>query len=295
MSRGAKPTGTYDAAYHQALEAGSRVSAAVVLPIVFDLVRPESVVDLGCGSGEWLAEAAALGASDCLGLDGPWLDRETLSIPPSRFREADIGAALDFGRRFDLAICLEAAEHLPADAGAVLIANLTRASPVVLFSAAAPGQGGEGHVNEAFPSRWAACFAEHGYSCNDILRGRIWADDRIEPWYRQNLLLFVETSHRDRMPELADRLAEPVPAPLDIVHPVIADKWRRNEEEIQRLGAEWQKQHDEISRLGREWQNLHEEHERLKEAYSMLEDAHRKATRIPRALRRMLGGITGRG
>ena len=46
----------YTAQYYARLSRGSRTSAAAVVPLVLELIRPTSVVDVGCGIGAWLAE-----------------------------------------------------------------------------------------------------------------------------------------------------------------------------------------------------------------------------------------------
>ncbi len=217
----ADPTGNYDAAYHAMLQAGSRRSAAVVLARAQALVAPASVVDFGCGSGGWLAEASALGITDQAGVDGPWVRAETLQIDPALFTSADLSAPLDLGRRFDLALCLEVAEHLPKAAAPVLIDTLCAHAPVVVFSAAIPGQGGEGHVNEAWPPYWRDLFAARDFEGFDVLRAPIWQDTEVEPWYRQNLLIFAGRAHLVHDTALAGRLRDAVAGPLDIVHPAI--------------------------------------------------------------------------
>lgn len=252
MPSEAIPTGTYDASYHGDLSAGARRSAACVLPRVLDLIAPASMVDFGCGAGAWLAEAAKLGVAETLGLDGPWLAPETLAIPADQVRTADLAQPVDLGRRFDLALCLEVAEHLPEAAGPVLVASLVRHAPVILFSAAIPGQGGEGHVNEAWPDRWRDLFAARGYACHDVLRAALWQEADIEPWYRQNLLLFVDAERLSHDRGLAERLAAAADAgPLALVHPEI---FAARADEAARRGAEIEALREECVRLGRAWE-----------------------------------------
>jgi hypothetical protein len=61
-------------------------------------------------------------------------------------------------RTFDLAICLEVAEHLPPEAAEGFIDSLTRLAPVVLFSAAITFQVGNQHLNGQWPDYWATLF-----------------------------------------------------------------------------------------------------------------------------------------
>lgn len=261
-------TGEYDAAYHANLQTGARSSADIVMPRVLDLVRPANIVDFGCGSGGWLAAAARLGIGDILGVDGPWVAASTLEIPPAQFLAADLGALLDLGRSFDLALCLEVAEHLPPDAAAELVATLTAHAPVVLFSAAVPGQGGEGHVNEAWPNVWRDRFSLLGFACFDVLRGAIWRDPRVEPWYRQNLLVYASRERLARDRALAARLSQTAAPPLEIVHPaILAEQTARTvavAEERDRLRRQADDLLERVEVLGRAYEDQRAELERAR-------------------------------
>jgi hypothetical protein len=111
-------------------------------------------------------------------------------INPTRFHARDLEHGVGLDRTFDLAICLEVAEHLRKQSATRLVADLASLAPVVVFSAAVPGQGGLHHVNEQWPSYWAALFAGHGYAVADPIRPVIWDDDSVEWWYRQNVLVY---------------------------------------------------------------------------------------------------------
>ncbi len=149
------------------------------------------MIDVGCGQGTWLSVFAEYGATDVNGIDGDYVDRDRLEIPADRFHGQDLSRPLAVERTFDLAVSLEVAEHLPEVACDGFVESLTRLAPVVLFSAAAPYQGGQNHVNEQWPEYWAERFARHGYLPVDCLRRRVWANPDVEWWYAQNALLFV--------------------------------------------------------------------------------------------------------
>jgi 2-polyprenyl-3-methyl-5-hydroxy-6-metoxy-1,4-benzoquinol methylase len=148
--------------YYDALREGARRSARVVVPLVLGLVPARSVIDVGCGRGTWLAVFRAHGVEEVRGVDGDYVDRGRLEIPADRFEAHDLTRPLRPAGRFDLAVSLEVAEHLPAEAADAFVGSLTLLAPVVLFSAAAPYQGGEGHVNERWPAYWAGRFAARG-------------------------------------------------------------------------------------------------------------------------------------
>jgi len=203
----------YGDQFYQTIREGSARSASAVVPLVIDLVHPASVVDVGCGTGAWLARFQECGVRFVMGLECSAIGSHLVDIDPSRIRRVDASRPFRLERTFDLVMSLEVAEHLPEESAAGFVQSLTRLGPVVLFSAAVPGQGGTGHLNEQWPSYWARHFADHGFTVVDCLRDLIWSDPRIEWWYRQNLLLFVS---KDHLPRYAQGAA---PAPLDRMMP----------------------------------------------------------------------------
>lgn len=190
----------YGTTFYAERDTRTRHAARAVLGRVVPMLpRFESAIDVGCGVGTWLAAATELGATDIRGIDGPWVDRSLLAIPGELFSSADLGAPLDVGRRFDLAISLEVAEHLPAARAGDFVATLTGLADFVLFAAAIPHQGGVGHVNEQWPAYWAALFEARGWVALDVVRPGLWSDGSIPFWYRQNTLLYAR---RERLGEL---------------------------------------------------------------------------------------------
>jgi SAM-dependent methyltransferase len=205
----------YDTAFFDEVELGSRESAAVVLDHVASVVTPSTVLDIGCGTGAWLAEWRKRGVADVVGVDGDYVDRPHLQIPPAVFHPADLSWPLDMGRRFDLVHCLEVAEHLEASVADQLVESVVRHGDLLLFSAAVPGQGGTHHVNEQWPSYWVRKFRRLGCELFDVLRPLVWSDERVEWWYRQNVMLFAKGA---AAAELA-KLNLPQMPVLDLVHP----------------------------------------------------------------------------
>jgi SAM-dependent methyltransferase len=200
---------------------GSLRSARAVLPALFEYVPVRSVVDIGCGTGGWLCAARENGCDYVIGVDGGYVEQQALHIDPSEFvscsLEGDFGPAIaSRGKdRFDLALCLEVAEHLPKHTASLLIERLTALSDLVLFSAAVPFQGGTNHVNEQWPEYWALLFKQRGYGCFDLLRQRFWMDPRVEWWYAQNLLVFARLGS-----DIVRRLPpQAVPRSLARIHP----------------------------------------------------------------------------
>jgi hypothetical protein len=180
----------YDTNFYSDQQDGSLSSARVVVPLVLSIFDVRSVVDIGCGVGGWLKVFQENGVHDCLGIDGDYVPREMLKISPGCFRAADLTRLEGLGRRFDLACSLEVAEHLPASSASAFVDALVRAAPVILFSAAVPHQGGTDHVNERWQSYWRRMFEARGYAAVDCVRPRIVGNGKVDPWYRQNIVIY---------------------------------------------------------------------------------------------------------
>ena len=206
----------YTAEFYRQL-ASAQQSAHEVLPLIFEVIKPSSVIDIGCGTGHWVAAARELGVTDVFGVDGPWVSEKQLAISKENFASHDLGTPLKLGQRYDLALSFEVAEHLPESAARTFVQSLCEAADVIAFSAAIPGQGGRHHVNEQWPSYWAHLFGEHGYDCYDYLRPRIWNNPGVAWYYAQNALIFVRrpTAHVAN-----SSFGQPV-RPLSLVHPVL--------------------------------------------------------------------------
>jgi SAM-dependent methyltransferase len=178
-------------------------SAVAIVDLILQYISPTSVVDVGCGTGRFLEEFKERGVDTILGLDGP--ATEAVFRPDaSNFLAVDLTAPVEQNQRFDLALCLEVAEHLPAESADCLVKTLTDLAPLVLFSAAHPDQGGQGHINEQWPTYWYRRFAQHGYVALDILRGPLGDEPGLLDCYRRNLVFFVESSHASEILDRAD-------------------------------------------------------------------------------------------
>lgn len=225
---GTEPT-AYPPEFFESIRSGSDSSAAVVVPLLFELLGPiGSVVDVGCGSGLWLQRCQVEGATDILGMDGPWVDVSSLAVPLSSFRVTELRDPPPAARSFDLVISLEVAEHLPPTSADRFVRFLTSLGHAVAFSAAIPGQGGQDHLNEQWPTYWAERFEAQGFVGFDVVRPAIWTDDRVEPWYRQNLIVFVDRTKVDRYPKLSQAGREI----LALVHPEIFHAHLRTTKEV---------------------------------------------------------------
>ena len=194
-------------------------SAQVIVPMVVRLLQPKSVVDVGCGTGEFLLVFRQHGVQDTLGVDGGWINREKLVIPPAQFHAADLEKPIKIDRVFDLAVCLEVAEHLAPEVATTFVEALTSFAPVVLFSAAIPFQEGRHHVNEQWPEYWATLFSRKGFVPIDCFRRFIWNNEDVSFWYAQNMLLYARRDHIENHTSLRVELERTESHTLAMVHP----------------------------------------------------------------------------
>jgi SAM-dependent methyltransferase len=227
----------YTPQYHDAIAPGSDRSATVIVPLVMSLLPCRSVVDVGCGTGAWLAEfvrAAGDTARAMVGVDGNYVERSRLMIDPDKFVAADLNEPLPraalleraagakvagAGKKFDLAVCLEVAEHLRPERSEGFVDDLCALADVVLFSAAIPYQGGEGHINERWPTFWQELFKARGFELVDPIRKRVWSDRRVEPWYQQNTVMYAHWRAIGACPRIAEEHRQTFPGFLSMVHP----------------------------------------------------------------------------
>ena len=171
-------------------EERTRYAAEKILLIVMKHFKVKTAADFGCGTGIFLKFLKDNGVS-VTGLDREHNEKRILAITEEEFIQADLTKPVHLGKKYDLSISLEVAEHLPESSAETFITSLCEASDVVLFSAAVKGQGGVGHINEQFLSYWQKIFLKKNYFMLDIIRPEIWNDENIPPYYRQNAVIFV--------------------------------------------------------------------------------------------------------
>lgn len=191
----------YSDEYYVYVDAESSRSAPTIVESVISRFSPKRVIDVGCGSGALLAEFRRGGVS-AIGLE---YSEAALNI--CRRRGLDVQRfnieaehKLDFGA-FDVAICFEVAEHLSAEFADPLVSLLVRFAPLVIFTAAVPGQGGGAdHINEQPHEYWIAKFEQRGYrllrDLSEHWRQR-WRQAQVAGFYSNNVMIFQKESQSE--------------------------------------------------------------------------------------------------
>ena len=199
-----------------------------LVPIIMDLLKPVSVLDVGCGIGTWLKAFEEAGIVDYAGVDGEYVERSSLKVTATKFHSIDLRTPWSLKRKFDLIVSLEVAEHLPEECANIFIKALVSHGDVILFSAAIPGQSGQNHINEQWLSYWQEKFAKEGYTLYDSIRPRIWTNEIVDIWYKQNIVIFCKEGD-----PLNQKLKETSTGYIDVVHPKMFSFYRYQAERAQ--------------------------------------------------------------
>ena len=163
-----------------------------MVKILIKYFAPQTVIDIGCGVGVYLAEFKKF-KIEISGFDG-----SPAAIADSLVKDIklhDLCQPLKLNRQFDLCLCFEVAEHLPKSCAGVLVETLARLSQTIIFTAATPGQGPKniGHINEQPFAYWIELFQQRKYLINQALTEKIrqeMINRKVVWWLTKNLLIF---------------------------------------------------------------------------------------------------------
>ncbi len=139
-------------------------AARHIAGVLFGEFAPRRLIDLGCGCGVYSDAFRRLGA-DVVAVDAVTPPPEFSFPGPIEIRDLTEPFENVWGD-FDMALCLEVAEHIPEESVEAFLANICRFSSLLLFSAAPPFQGGEHHVNERPKRYWRGKLGAHGLLYN---------------------------------------------------------------------------------------------------------------------------------
>ncbi|CAJ1359499.1 unnamed protein product, partial [Effrenium voratum] len=123
------------------------------------LPRDASVADLGAGAGQYAKWLNDTGLVSATAFDGsPDIHLVTRGV----VNLADLGKPLQLWRRFDWALCLEVAEHIPAELTATFLDNLDRHTDQgLVITWARPGLQGLGSANPLSQDQALALIRQH--------------------------------------------------------------------------------------------------------------------------------------
>ena len=170
--------------------------AEYFVPKIVERFNPKCVLDVGCGSGQWLDEYRKYNIKT-KGVEGssnawPTMSDETKEVVlewdlRDKIEEEDYN--VDFVQSF------EVAEHIEEEYADIFLYNLIKNDPdTVLLTAAPPDQHGFQHVNCQEKKYWITKMKDKDYLFNQDLLNEIkdWGTPNDCPlWWYSNLMVFV--------------------------------------------------------------------------------------------------------
>jgi hypothetical protein len=135
------------------------------------------------------------GAQTVCGIDG--IPVEGTVLHTNEYQMRDLSKAFDLERVYDIVINVEVAEHLNEHGSRTMIECLAKhAGKLIVFSAAEPGQPGNGHINCQPISYWLEYWADLGWIPDlfDSLAVRCLA---TMSWFRRNLVVLQRDGRGD--------------------------------------------------------------------------------------------------
>jgi len=126
------------------------------------------ILDVGCGPGTYVEQMLVQGL-DAYGVD---VESPTANPRLQSLSVFDSSFPARYSGRFDVVISLEVGEHLPGQLAFEFVRRLvdclsSDGRRLILFSAAHPGQGGDGHINCQPKEYWLDLFRFAGMSLDE--------------------------------------------------------------------------------------------------------------------------------
>jgi cyclopropane fatty-acyl-phospholipid synthase-like methyltransferase len=147
--------------------------------------KAKTIVDFGCGRGEYLKYLMEKGFF-CEGYDG---NPKTPKMTKGLAKVLDLAVFQDLKRKFDWVISLEVGEHIDKKYQDIFIENLVlHCKRGIIISWAIPGQGGQGHCNEKSNEDVRKCFEKRGFF-SDLEEEKIFRKKAKMDYFKKTLMV----------------------------------------------------------------------------------------------------------
>jgi len=161
-------------------------SLADALVHFFTEEKAQSIVDFGCGMGDYVRVLLA-NHFDCQGYDG---NPDTKVLSQGFCDVLDLSEPVNLSKHYDWVVSLEVGEHLPPEHETVFMDNLHRHNiHGIVLSWAVIGQGGYGHFNEQNNDYIKQKMAQYGY-INDLEAESILRNAASLEWFKNTIMVF---------------------------------------------------------------------------------------------------------
>jgi cyclopropane fatty-acyl-phospholipid synthase-like methyltransferase len=184
----------YDEKYYEKVDSDMEISAGIMSMSIFDQFHPGAVIDVGCGTGSLLLALRDLGVR----AKGIEHSRAALKLCHERGLDVahhDLESNDRFEEKSDVVTSTEVAEHLPKRFADRYVDLLCTTAPVVVITAATPGQRGTDHVNEQPHEYWIEKFQQRDFRFEDQITATwraSWREKGVANCYCSNVLVFTK-------------------------------------------------------------------------------------------------------
>jgi hypothetical protein len=173
--------------------------------MIYVSFRVNSVIDWGCGCGFLLDRLFKHGVTKVLGIEGStevveFWKSELPSELQSKLVVADVTQPLDIDGPYDMAVCMEVAEHLSEEYAEDFVKRVANsATKLIWWTAAQPGQGGTGHINCQPVHYWEELFEHNSEFRVDWEKTYEMKSIMLQnhsiclafPWFRDNCMILL--------------------------------------------------------------------------------------------------------
>lgn len=174
---------------YYALDTEEKPFAKRLAQWIADNLKPNKVLDLGCGPGTYVNCFTELGVS-CIGYDTDQRveGKENLKCQ-SLFNVEDTA---------DVVLCMEVAEHIDSAENNRIVQCIEKTiekEGILIWTAAKPGQGGVGHINCQTKDYWHQLFEDIGLVRDFKMEEQLIFDMQQGyhmGWFIQNLLVYTK-------------------------------------------------------------------------------------------------------
>lgn len=170
------------------MEGEEKDMAASIAEFLHANVPEAKIIDMGCGPGSFVK---ALRAKN-INATGYDIDDRVNGVPD--LVQTDI---LNLDDPSDVIICLEVAEHLPESQASTLVQSVVRnlnPAGFLIWTAAQPGQGGDGHINcqpkEYWQEKFEAVKLKRQTGLEEALLEKVKQRQHLG-WFVNNLMVFT--------------------------------------------------------------------------------------------------------
>lgn len=189
--------------YNKTLRPDRQYSYAVIAKYIKTELYPniKSAIEFGCGAGWFLHYLKEYGVTNLTGIES---SEDAFKIMNNAIKplvkKRSLNRLINLKKKYDVALCVEVAEHIDEKYSDTLIKSITNHSDTIVFSAATPRQGGNNHVNEQPIEYWIEKFSSNEFEYQSLKTAvfRGWLrlkkskkeGHQVKKWYVNNIAVF---------------------------------------------------------------------------------------------------------